>query len=233
MECNAFLTEVEAKSGTVSSFWETKPNTQLLARLRNIGHGNMSFYTGTGTLLFQGKDAAQIRKCFVEWRAERMKRLEDEAVAMEKRLEEQEESQRELRISMSESDPPHAKRVKLLSTRCSACEHCHKPQQAHTTMDSQTFCRFNGRWECRKCRSHNNSWRTWYPTALKVQAHHPNSTEAFPEEYFPDCLKCQENYDVVLVESKLGSFGEERTTNRGHQHSLCQLCKRGQPCPRA
>ena len=71
-KCNAFLCEIEGKSGPPENCWEVKPNTQQLARLFQVGTGNMNFYTGTKTLMFQGTDAQQIRQCFVDWRRERV-----------------------------------------------------------------------------------------------------------------------------------------------------------------
>ena len=94
-EINAFLQEVEGKTGHASTFWESKPNTQLLARLSNIGSGNLSFYTGKKTLLIQGRDGKLIRETFVTWRAERYQKLQqEEEQRLQEEFEEEEEEKR-------------------------------------------------------------------------------------------------------------------------------------------
>jgi len=66
-ECESSLLEIELKSND-SHLWEMKPNGQLLARLKRAGHGIMSFYTTTSTLLFQGRDYQDIMSKFCERR---------------------------------------------------------------------------------------------------------------------------------------------------------------------
>ena len=79
-ECEAFLREMELKSNDDNNdnLWEKKSHGQLLRKLWHIGQGNMSFYTTTGTLLFQGRDWAHIKSKFYEWRMNRLKSFEEE-----------------------------------------------------------------------------------------------------------------------------------------------------------
>jgi len=84
IECTAFLREVDGTKESTDP-WECKPNTQMIARVSLVGHGNLSFYTSTGTLLIQGRDAEEIRRRFVAWRFDRL-RLIEEVLKEEERM---------------------------------------------------------------------------------------------------------------------------------------------------
>uniref|UniRef100_A0A0G4HJT3 Uncharacterized protein n=1 Tax=Chromera velia CCMP2878 TaxID=1169474 RepID=A0A0G4HJT3_9ALVE len=178
-ECNLFLQEVEGKQGDPSLWWEQKPNTQLLARLSRVGYGNISFYTTKQTLLIQGRDQDQIRACFLYWRAERMQRMLEEEMELQRvaRLQAQANREREREdrenVPPVESEsrlptdtdrdpsvcrPPPAKKRKTKETerqreRASQCLHCQRALeggQGHSVFLGQTFCRFSGKWQCNK-----------------------------------------------------------------------------------
>ena len=111
------------------------------------------------------------------------------------------------------------------------CEHCDRPVTTptrHVLLDGQVFCKFSGRYQCR-------CGRWWNGMALKLQELNPSRADAFPEEHFPDCLTCGENYFVQLTghQSPQAHQGETRRTDRGHQRQACTLCKAGAFCPRA
>lgn len=88
-ECEAFLLEMELESTRdKSSLWKKQPNGQLLAKLSRVGKGNMSFYTTTGTLLFQGRDQEGIKSTFYNWRQKRLQLFEKEFIENESSREE-------------------------------------------------------------------------------------------------------------------------------------------------
>lgn len=221
-ECNAFLRQVEGKTGVSDGWWESKPNTQLFVRLSHVGKGNLSFYTGKQTLLIQGKDAVHIRRHFIEFRAERMKQIEED----EQKIRAEEQEQERLR---EESSSLHDAKRRKCSTDSVSCKHCGRPMATHTHLDGQVVCHFSGKFRC-------SCGRWWWSMALKIQNLDPSPESiAFPKEFFPDCRTCEENFDVELLhqEPPGPSNREIITTNRGHQFDLCTLCKAGVFCPRA
>ena len=120
---------------------------------------------------------------------------------------------------------------KRLQTTSNVCEHCDRPVTTptrHVLLDGQVFCKFSGRYQCR-------CGRWWNGMALKLQELNPSHADAFPEQHFPDCLTCGENYFVELTghQSPQAHQGETRRTDRGHQRQACTLCKAGAFCPRA
>ena len=127
-ECNAFLPEVEKKTGSSDSWWEKKENTQLLARLPRTGNGTMSFHTAKQTLLFQGKGAGAIRTSFVKWRSERLEHIAEET---EKRWEAEPAEQRWAAAQPLKYAPPES----ILAT--AAVEHCGAERDGRESSSSE------------------------------------------------------------------------------------------------
>merc|ERR1719265_3072031 len=98
----------------------------------------------------------------------------------------------------------------------------------HRTIDGQRFCQYGGKWRC----GSSLCGRWWNGFALKVQDP-PATKDSFPEEFYPDCMKCDCNYDVYLEQFWISSREEGTVSDRGHQSHLCPLCKAGRACPRA
>ena len=152
-EINAFLQEVEGKTGHASTFWESKPNTQLLARLSNIGSGNLSFYTGKKTLLIQGRDGKLIRETFVTWRAERYQKLQQEE---EQRLQEEfeeEEEEKRLQQLLSKSKRSHA----TSSSSSSSFSSLSSFKKSKPTPTIPTIPTISTLWTCKECTYKSNT----------------------------------------------------------------------------
>ncbi|CAD7940571.1 unnamed protein product [Amoebophrya sp. A120] len=235
------------------SWWEDKRNTQLLVRLDKVAQGNLSFYTRTRTLLIQGRDAAKIQQRFIEWRGERFERIQKEMEALDAAETEKKEKQKarprpsakrhrsnsgfasthELDEDTSDSSlDDDGNDLICLPRKIESCQYCPRPLSRHTTRDGRRLCSFGGKWKCNgSCEG-----RWWFAAALKVQnVPQSDKAHAFPEELFPDCLVCKENYSVDLLEYLPPNSGraEGQVTTRGHQAHLCPVCKRGGRCERA
>jgi hypothetical protein len=230
-ELNAFLKEVEQKQGDTDGWWEQKPNTQLLAMVSEIGRGNLSFYTGKNTLLIQGKEAAHIRQRFLEWRAERLARIEAAAAAAAALAAAEDGDEERLRATKRRKVGARTRKAIR-----AACEHCHRLLDGpdHPRLDGLTLCAsYEGKYKC-------GCGRWWYGQALKIQDKHPclhiSTAESFPGVLYPDCRECLENFSVVLEKPQLkerrGRDGE-RARRRRHQSHCCQMCKAGKYCARA
>ena len=106
-----------------------------------------------------------------------------------------------------------------------ACKYCNRWISKHKQFEGDTMCVLSGKYEC-------SCGRWWWGMALKIQQQATKEKGAFPPHTFPDCMTCKDNSNVELKEHTFGDASTERT-GRGHQHRLCPMCKKGEPCHRA
>lgn len=105
------------------------------------------------------------------------------------------------------------------------CKYCEYPISRHFYFEGDLVCKFTGHYECITCP------RKWWGMALKIQSKEPGPG-AFPLSTYPDCLTCNVNDNVELREYKRNDFKNECDWSRASRKH-CQLCKKGEYCPRA
>ena len=246
-ECTEFLMEMErGSSGGASNLWEEKPNGQMLARLCRLGKGNLSFYTTTRTLLFQGRDSESIKSKFYEWRHERLQSfqreyeslggIEDEEPARkrqkvdEKKDGEKKEAPPAYSYSFSrQQDNYYQPSEDEYQSDEEDCKHCNRPISRHKQFEGDTMCFLSAKYKCHgRC-----GGRWWKGMALKIRHKALEDEGAFPPHTFPDCKRCKENSNVVLSELLSNDSSSDDRAGGGHQADLCKLCQKGIYCPRA
>jgi len=105
------------------------------------------------------------------------------------------------------------------------CQQCNQPFSKHRAYSfgrrkKVPMCKLSGQYQCR-------CGRKWWGQAFRF--FHGGK---FPKYAFPDCLKCHKNDTVRLLEHKVNEPTTVPRSGRGHQAHACQLCKRGEYCPR-